>query len=53
HVMPKGEIFPIPLICSVHFGAPLHVEPEESKDVFLGRAQAALRAMIPGDETTP
>ncbi len=47
-IMPKGEIIPLPLICTVTFGAPLHVEPEESKDAFLTRASAALLAVSPG-----
>ena len=44
-VMPKGEIIPIPLICTVTFGASLHVAEGEAKDVFLGRAETALRAL--------
>jgi 1-acyl-sn-glycerol-3-phosphate acyltransferase len=41
-VMPKGEIIPVPLICSVIFGESLHLAPEETKDDFLARAQQAL-----------
>lgn len=41
-VMPKGEIIPVPLICTVTFGAPLHVAPDEAKDDFLVRASTAL-----------
>lgn len=44
-VMPKGEVIPVPLICTLTFGAPLHVEPEETKDAFLSRATQALRAL--------
>ncbi|MGD9896048.1 MAG: lysophospholipid acyltransferase family protein [Candidatus Methylacidiphilaceae bacterium] len=44
-VLPKGEFFPIPFICSANFGAPLHVRPDESKDGFLARARAAVAAM--------
>ena len=44
-VMPKGEVIPIPLICTVTFGAALHLAGEESKEAFLGRASAALRAL--------
>jgi 1-acyl-sn-glycerol-3-phosphate acyltransferase len=43
-VMPKGEIIPVPLICSVIFGTPLHVQPDETKQEFLDRARAALAA---------
>lgn len=44
-VMPKGEIVPVPLICTVTFGAPLHVMPGEAKDAFLERARAALLSL--------
>jgi 1-acyl-sn-glycerol-3-phosphate acyltransferase len=46
-IMPKGEIIPLPLICTVTFGSPLHVGPDESKDDFLARAAAALLALAP------
>ena len=46
-VMPKGEIIPIPLICTVTFGEPLHIQPAEAKDAFLARATAALIATAP------
>ena len=46
-VMPKGEIVPIPLICTVTFGAPLRLAPDEDKAAFLARAEAALRALAP------
>lgn len=44
-VMPKGEIIPLPLMCTVTFGAPLHIAEGESKDAFLARAAAALLAL--------
>lgn len=44
-VMPKGEIIPVPLICTLTFGAPIRVEPEETKDAFLARATQALLAL--------
>lgn len=46
-VMPRGEVIPVPLICQVFFGAPLHIAPDESKEAFLGRARAALDALRP------
>lgn len=49
-VMPKGELVPIPLICSVTFGAPLHVAVDESKADFIARAEAALLALAPAEE---
>ncbi|WP_349437053.1 lysophospholipid acyltransferase family protein [Pararhizobium sp. A13] len=46
-VMPKGEIVPIPLICTVTFGSVLRIASGEDKEVFLGRMQAALLALAP------
>ena len=46
-VMPKGEIIPIPLICTVTFGTPLRIEPDEVKEAFLTRATTALLATAP------
>lgn len=46
-VLPKGELLPIPLLCTVHFGPALTVIEGESKDEFLARAQAALLAQRP------
>ena len=46
-VMPKGEIIPVPLICTLTFGAPLHLAQDEPKEAFLARATAALRDLAP------
>ncbi|WP_322891579.1 MULTISPECIES: lysophospholipid acyltransferase family protein [unclassified Yoonia] len=46
-IMPKGEVIPLPLICTVTFGAPIHVQEGESKDDFLRRAADALVALAP------
>jgi 1-acyl-sn-glycerol-3-phosphate acyltransferase len=46
-VMPKGEIVPIPLICTVTFGAPIRVGETQSKEEFIARAEAALLALSP------
>lgn len=46
-IMPKGEVIPLPLICTVTFGAPIHVQDGEDKDAFLARAQEALAALRP------
>jgi hypothetical protein len=43
--MPKGALLPVPIICTVRFGAPLKLRPDESKDVFLERARAAVVAL--------
>ena len=50
-VMPKGEFVPIPLLCTVTFGAPLRLQAGEDKAAFLERAQAALLAAAPERET--
>ncbi|WP_454904630.1 lysophospholipid acyltransferase family protein [Variovorax gossypii] len=44
-VMPKGEIVPVPILCSVTFGAPIHVEEGEERRPFLDRARAAVIAL--------
>jgi 1-acyl-sn-glycerol-3-phosphate acyltransferase len=44
-VMPKGEVVPVPILCSVTFGAPLTLAPGEDKRVFLDRARAAVVAL--------
>jgi 1-acyl-sn-glycerol-3-phosphate acyltransferase len=50
-VMPKGEFIPVPLLCTVTFGAPLHLAEGEEKDAFLARASAALLALaLPKDD---
>ena len=46
-VMPKGEVVPVPILCSVTFGAPLTLLPGEDKRVFLDRARAAVVALRP------
>jgi 1-acyl-sn-glycerol-3-phosphate acyltransferase len=45
HVMPKGEVVPVPLLCTVTFGAPLRLLPGEEKGDFLRRAEGALLAL--------
>jgi 1-acyl-sn-glycerol-3-phosphate acyltransferase len=44
-VMPKGEVVPVPILCSVTFGAPLALQPDEDKRAFLERARAAVLAL--------
>jgi 1-acyl-sn-glycerol-3-phosphate acyltransferase len=44
-VMPKGEVIPVPLICTLTFGSPLHLSEHEPKDAFLARASEALLAL--------
>ena len=49
-VLPRGELVPVPLICTVTFGEPLHLESGEEKDAFLRRAAAALLDLAPRRE---
>ncbi|MBP6507083.1 MAG: 1-acyl-sn-glycerol-3-phosphate acyltransferase [Opitutaceae bacterium] len=41
-ILPKGDVLPVPLIASLTVGAPLRLQPEESKQDFLRRAQGAV-----------
>ncbi len=50
-VMPKGELVPIPLICTVTFGAPLRLAVDEEKSAFISRAESALLALSPQNES--
>ncbi len=44
-VMPKGEVVPVPVLCSVTFGAPLHLQDGEERRAFLDRARQAVIAL--------
>ena len=44
-VMPKGEVVPVPILCSVTFGAPVKVESGEERRPFLDRARQAVIAL--------
>jgi 1-acyl-sn-glycerol-3-phosphate acyltransferase len=46
-VMPKGEVVPVPILCTVTFGAPLALAPAEDKRDFLDRARAAVLGLRP------
>lgn len=41
-VMPKGEVVPVPILCSVTFGAPVALAPGEERRPFLDRARRAV-----------
>ncbi len=47
-VMPKGEVVPVPILCTVTFGEPLQLAAGEDKRAFLDRARAAVLAGRPG-----
>ena len=44
-VMPKGEVVPVPILCSVTFGTPVSLGPGEDKRTFLARARDAVIAL--------
>jgi 1-acyl-sn-glycerol-3-phosphate acyltransferase len=44
-ILPKGEIFMVPMLSLLTFGKPLHVEPDEEKDAFLERAREAVSTL--------
>ena len=44
-VMPKGEVVPVPVLCSVSFGTPLQVAQGEERRAFLDRARSAVIAL--------
>ena len=46
-VMPKGRILPVPLLCTLTFGEPLHLHEGEDKDAFVARMRDALLALAP------
>ena len=41
-VMPKGEVVPVPILCSVTFGVPLALGRDEERSSFLARARQAV-----------
>ena len=43
--LPKGSLMPVPLICTVRFGAPVVMAVDEDKDFFLQRARDAVVAL--------
>lgn len=49
-VMPKGHVIPLPLLCTVTFGAPVPLQPNDSPDpktLYLQRCRDALQALKP------
>jgi 1-acyl-sn-glycerol-3-phosphate acyltransferase len=41
-VMPKGEVVPVPILCTATFGKPMQLQAGEDKRVFLDRARQAV-----------
>jgi 1-acyl-sn-glycerol-3-phosphate acyltransferase len=44
-VMPKGEVVPVPVLCSVSFGQPMQLQDGEERRAFLDRARNAVLAL--------
>ncbi len=44
-VMPKGEVVPVPILCSVTFGTPISLGSEEDRNHFLVRARQAVMVL--------
>jgi 1-acyl-sn-glycerol-3-phosphate acyltransferase len=44
-VMPKGEVIPVPVLCSVTFGAPMALQIGEDRRAFLDRARQTVMAL--------
>lgn len=42
HVLPKGEVVPVPVLCSVTFGKPISLQEGEDRVAFLDRARNAV-----------
>lgn len=41
-VLPKGEVLPVPVLCTVNFGTSIRIAEGEAKSDFVGRARSAL-----------
>jgi 1-acyl-sn-glycerol-3-phosphate acyltransferase len=44
-ILPKGEIFLVPMLSLLTFGKPIQLEPDETKDTFLERAREAVSSL--------
>ncbi len=50
-VLPKGEIFPVPMLGSITLGAPIKLTPDDTKETFLAKTRAALAEL--GNQSEP
>ena len=44
-LLPKGEVIPVPVLCSVTFGAPIRLEDGEDRRAFLDLARQAVLSL--------
>ena len=44
-VLPKGEFFPVPILCTITFGAEFALREGETKGDFIARAKSGLEAL--------
>jgi 1-acyl-sn-glycerol-3-phosphate acyltransferase len=44
-VMPKGSLLPVPLLCTVRFGTPTTLGPDEHRPDFLNRLKKAVETL--------
>lgn len=51
-VLPKGKFVPVPLLCTVTFGEPVRLAPDESKEAFLERCRQRLLSLAPDVEAS-
>jgi 1-acyl-sn-glycerol-3-phosphate acyltransferase len=51
--MPKGELIPVPILCTVSFGMPVRLREGEEKTAFLERARASLLSLRPREHSRP
>jgi 1-acyl-sn-glycerol-3-phosphate acyltransferase len=47
-ILPKGFAIPVPLLCSISFGAPLRWKNGQQKEEFLDQLRKELEALQPG-----
>ena len=52
-VMPKGEVIPLPLLCTVTFGAPIHLGTGEGRTEFIERSRNSLWELAPVAGSAP
>jgi len=46
-ILPKGTLLPVPLLSTIVFGPPMHLQEGERKQDFLRRTREALLNLVP------